>query len=171
MKNECRVHDCTSKGGTKGLCPKHYQELRRKGLLVVSDSEVLQRKLTPCAAEGCSEGAITQGMCGTHYSRWLRHGDPRFASDPNRPKKTAKQAFRKRVLRTEGCWLWTGHIDEYGKGRFSFGGKQEAAHRYAYAHHYGVSLTSNDVIRQTCKVPQCVNPRHLLLVSAGRAAA
>lgn len=166
MSDHCKVTDCNAPGGTKNLCPKHYQELRRKGSLRISKSEVWTRELTPCAVDDCVEGAITQGMCGTHYSRWLRHGDPRFASSPNKPQRTAEEVFWKKVQRTDGCWLWTGHLDEYGKGRFAFGGKNSQAHRFAFMQRHGVTLQRNEMIRQTCKVAQCVNPDHLRLSSS-----
>lgn len=166
MRTYCKVTACHAPGGTKNLCPKHYQELRRKGSLKISESEVWTRDVPPCSVEDCKEAAITQGMCGTHYARWLRHGDPRFASDPNKPEKTAEEVFWKKVQRTDGCWLWTGHIDEYGKGRFAFDGKYSQAHRFAFMQHHGVKLQRYELVRQTCKVAQCVNPKHLKLASS-----
>lgn len=165
MKERCIVSGCTAPRGTKKLCPKHYQSLRSKGSVAISETEVLTMEVKPCSVEGCPEPAITQGMCGTHYSRWHRNGDPLLASPPDKPQKTTEDRFWEKVERTDGCWLWTGKTDEYGKGKFSFNGGLGSAHRYSYMKHYGVELESRKAVKQTCKVPSCVRPDHLRLAA------
>jgi hypothetical protein len=165
MTTNCLVTDCTATPSTKNVCPKHYQELRRKGVLTISDTEVWTRTLTPCAVTECPEGAVTYGMCSTHYCRWRRNGDPELASDPNKPQRTTEDRFWNKVERTDGCWLWTGKTDDYGKGKFLFDGKLGSAHRFSYMQHHGITLERADLLKQTCRVPQCVNPAHLRLTS------
>lgn len=165
MTARCIVTDCSSPSSTKNVCPKHYQELRRKGVLTISDTEVWTRELTPCSVTECPEGAITIGMCATHYSRWLRNGDPLLASHPDKKTVTTEDRFWSKVRRTGDCWLWTGAMDSYGKGQFFIDGKQVVAHRFAYQQYYGVKLETGKFVKQTCKVAQCVNPTHLRLPS------
>jgi hypothetical protein len=112
---------------------------------------------------------MSNDMCGTHYARWYRNGDPLLAHPADKPPLTTEQRFWNKVARTDGCWLWTGKTDEYGKGKFQFDGKLGSAHRYSYMQHHGVTLEKGELLRQTCKVPECVNPAHLKLASEVKA--
>lgn len=63
-----------------------------------------------------------------------------------------------------GCWLWTGaEGDGHGYGLFNSGDGTIAAHVYAFTlanpgvHRRGL------VVRHTCDVKLCVNPKHLII--------
>lgn len=64
-----------------------------------------------------------------------------------------------------GCWLWTGGDNGVGHGKFRYQGKKNClAHRVAY------SLLVRPIpdgltIDHLCRVPACVNPRHLEVVT------
>lgn len=169
MEDLCLVADCKNPSRTLQLCPKHYQSLRSKGYVAISKTETLTRDITPCSVDGCTKGAMSNSMCGTHYGRWYRNGDPLLAFPADKPPLTTDQRFWNKVQRTDGCWLWTGNTDEYGKGKFQFDGKVRSAHRYSYMKHYGVKLGKGELLRQTCKVPECVNPAHLKRASEAKA--
>lgn len=63
-----------------------------------------------------------------------------------------------------GCWLWTAYLDKDGYGTFLVDGKKLRAHRWAYDFYLG-PVPSELVIDHLCRVPNCVNPLHLELVT------
>lgn len=63
----------------------------------------------------------------------------------------------------DGCWLWTGALsggERGGYGYFWIGGTAQPAHRVAWFVFKG-ELPSDYEIDHTCRVRNCVNPRHL----------
>lgn len=58
------------------------------------------------------------------------------------------------------CWLWGGHRDNKGYGRFLMDGRERLAHRVAWEIGVG-PLTPGLVLDHLCCVRCCVNPRHL----------
>jgi len=66
------------------------------------------------------------------------------------------------------CWFWVGQGQGGGwdYGRYQVWGKRWSAHTQAYRDAYG-PIHDGMVVRHTCDVPRCVNPRHLLLGSQG----
>ena len=73
-------------------------------------------------------------------------------------------SFNSRINKDGDCWVWTGDSQEDGYGRFYCPPKVYAAHRIAYALHYG-SIPSDKAILHTCDSPYCVNPTHMTLGS------
>jgi hypothetical protein len=66
----------------------------------------------------------------------------------------------------QGCWLWQGATNGkpgYGKLHLA-DGKQELAHRYAYALWVGPIPDGLEVLHR-CDVKLCCNPHHLFLGS------
>lgn len=62
------------------------------------------------------------------------------------------------------CWIWNGARDDKGYGSFWVGGKIGKAHRASYEH-FVCAIPEGMVIDHLCRVPLCVNPRHLEAVS------
>lgn len=80
------------------------------------------------------------------------------------PKLTAH--FQKRladVSKGDGCWIWPGHVDSDGYGRFRFGRRNWAAHRVSYEVHVG-PISEGLVIDHICRVRRCIKPAHLRAV-------
>jgi HNH endonuclease len=73
--------------------------------------------------------------------------------------------FMTHVQKTDGCWLWTGWVQDSGYGRFSVSHKRAVqAHRWAYEHFVGPipeGLTIDHVKDRGCTSRRCVNPAHL----------
>ncbi len=63
--------------------------------------------------------------------------------------------FWGQVVKTDGCWLWSGKIDK-GYGRYNGRG----AHRVAYELTVG-PIPSGLEIDHVCRTPLCVRPDHL----------
>jgi hypothetical protein len=61
-----------------------------------------------------------------------------------------------------GCWLWTGHVNEYGYGILGIEHKARAAHRVSYEGYNG-PISQGLLVMHTCDVRCCVNPDHLRL--------
>jgi hypothetical protein len=75
--------------------------------------------------------------------------------DPN-----VVERFWAKVDKTDGCWHWTGAVNERGSGQVRIAGKIYPAHRVAYELQHG-PLPSGVRFRWTCETPNCVRPDHL----------
>lgn len=73
------------------------------------------------------------------------------------------ERFWRRVVKTDSCWIWTGHIHKKtGYGDLSYGGKHQGAHRVAYQIAVGPIPDRMSVLHH-CDVRACVRPDHLFL--------
>ena len=64
------------------------------------------------------------------------------------------------------CWVWTASTTTFGYGKFGRedGGGWMAAHRWAFQD-AGLSVPDGHELDHLCRVPSCVNPRHLEAVT------
>jgi hypothetical protein len=76
--------------------------------------------------------------------------------------------FWNKVIKTDGCWIWTGQRSQsslrYGKFNYCVLHKQKtiSAHRFSYLITYG-SISEAECVRHTCDNPICVRPDHLII--------
>lgn len=61
----------------------------------------------------------------------------------------------------DGCWAWTGRLDDKGYARFEYGPHQ-LAHRVSWEIHNG-PIPMGLCVLHTCDNPPCCNPAHLFL--------
>ena len=88
------------------------------------------------------------------------------------PNVKEVERFWKKVDKSSSCWIWQAAKNRKGFGVAVIGGKQQQAHRIAWALEHG-RIPDGQFVRQSCRNPTCVNPEHLFLghPSAERSAA
>lgn len=72
--------------------------------------------------------------------------------------------FYSKINKTPSCWLWTGGLIK-GYGDFYYGKHAIKAHRLSFIISKG-NIPDGLVIDHTCRVKNCVNPKHLRAVTA-----
>lgn len=118
-----------------------------------------------CSIEGCDQPSRTRGWCSRHYQRWYNHGNPLAVKD-NTGKPVLERFMEKvDVDDASGCWLWTATTNRKGYGMFWPTSASVSAHRWAYAHFVG-PIPDGLQIDHLCRVRHCVNPEHLVPVTA-----
>lgn len=81
--------------------------------------------------------------------------------------KTLEERFWKKVLKTEGCWLWLGAPTTVGYGLIWANRRNWFAHRLSWQFHCG-PIPEGDgyhgmCVLHHCDTPLCVRPDHLFL--------
>lgn len=76
-----------------------------------------------------------------------------------------ENVFWKRVIKTPGCWLWTGTKQLSGRGHWYGVIRGMRPHRYSYEIHKG-SIPKGLVIDHLCRTTLCVRPDHLEAVTS-----
>lgn len=111
---------------------------------------------TPCTVTGC-QGSNPYGgrLCPMHKTRLARHG-----STDGRPGwgETVQQGYERLVVRSDGCWSWTGPKNERGYGHI----RHQYAHRIAYELFVG-PIPDGLFVLHRCDNPPCTNPEHLFI--------
>jgi hypothetical protein len=72
--------------------------------------------------------------------------------------------FWEKVRKTDGCWEWTAHRNQYGYGTYRLLNRQHMAHRVAYELLVG-PIPDGLEIDHLCRNRGCVNPDHMEPVS------
>ena len=77
-------------------------------------------------------------------------------------KRTSKQSMLlKRLIDSNGCWIWTGAKYKSGYGAVSYLNTSCKTHRLSMHFWKGFDLSSNNPVCHMCDVPACFNPDHL----------
>jgi hypothetical protein len=81
-------------------------------------------------------------------------------------KKSIEQRFWSKIIKTDGCWLWTG-ANYKGYGKFAINKKEKIwAHRMSWLLNCG-PIPDGLCICHHCDTPSCVNPSHLFIGTIG----
>lgn len=105
---------------------------------------------------------LAKGLCRLHYSRLRKTG-----TTDQRCRPTELERFWSKVEKTPTCWIWHGvRMKDYGHALFAVNGVNTGAYRYSYELARG-PIPDDKVIDHLCRVPWCVNPDHLEVVSSG----
>ena len=119
-----------------------------------------------CSQASCSKQAKRRGLCYGHDTRKRRYGSADFIPPGGgigrgrRPVDLSVRFKKKCLLQDNGCHVWTGPADRFGYGLIWIDGQLRAAHRVSYEHFVG-PIPNGLEIDHLCRVPACVNPKHL----------
>jgi hypothetical protein len=90
----------------------------------------------------------------------------------NFPTPTEKQiqSIINKINKTSTCWIWTGKIDKYGYGQYTYQINGERhyipAHKIVYIISTGKQIPFGLYLCHKCKNKNCVNPKHIKIGSA-----
>lgn len=164
----CSVDGCEKKSSAKGLCHTHYMRLRRHG----TTDDPVKKERSPCSVAECESPNIGRGLCRKHYLRWYETGSVelgvRKRQPPPRPPVTPiEDRFWAKVQKGPRHWLWTGGKTSLGYGMIWDLERSGSvmAHRLSWEIANGQKIPDGLVVDHLCRVPSCVNPEHLEVVT------
>ena len=115
-----------------------------------------------CIIPDCGQRPIARQLCNKHYQRWRIEGDAFVPARKIPPRKTPDERFWSMIEKTDTCWLWQGHLNHQGYGRFNprDGRPHMMAHRFAYIM-LVADIPASLELDHLCRVRTCVRPDHL----------
>jgi hypothetical protein len=72
--------------------------------------------------------------------------------------------FMNKIKSTHNCWLWLGHLNHDGYGRFKISDKYISVHRFSYEL-FKETIPDGLELDHLCRNRACVNPDHLEAVT------
>lgn len=142
----CSVEGCGRKAIARGLCGRHYQQVRETGR---------------CSVDGCSRPSKVRSLCTTHYDRWYKHGDD-FERGQLRAANGAGLQFllANAAYTGDDCLIWPFARDEHGYARIGGAHGNASPHMCRLAH--GDPFEGAEAAHSCGRGNEgCVNPRHL----------
>lgn len=134
-KRKCSVDGCVKHGRTKGLCPAHYQRLKKYGDPLMGGLMRNRKEPSICSIAGCGGMSVAHGFCSMHYTRFRTHGNTTTIGG-----KRAK--WTEKILDDQGYVLLP--IKDHPNSRRGTKGNRIAEHRYVMSQHLGRPLFDNE---------------------------
>lgn len=153
---ECTLEYCTEPTRARGLCGRHYQQVRIGREPTPRGHCRPTRKDRPCTFDGCVTSQEARGLCQVHYAQRLR-------GEELRPKIPRGENRRRRPCALDGCdargsWavpFCPEHRHELGPCAARDCNETRRSHRVLYCdvhhrfnrhlmHQYGISLVDRD---------------------------
>lgn len=107
-----------------------------------------------CTFDGCDRSVESRGLCAAHYAQSRR------GTQLHKVNRSPEDRFWSFVIKSDGCWRWSGAKTRNGYGDLTVGGRMVKAHRFSYELHFG-KIPSGMEVRHMCHNPECTNPEHL----------
>jgi len=101
----CSVAGCGAKHAAKGLCNRHWQQVRRLGHTLEEPTFAIETDTAQCkfvdpdTGEQCPRGHYGRGWCQKHWRRWYEHGDPAYRRPYYGEGTISADGYRKIFLR------------------------------------------------------------------------
>ncbi len=164
---ECAFADCEKPRASRGLCPGHYEQVRRGKKLTPLRHKTTNTVTKQCSFDGCGRDAASRGLCKAHYHQSRTRKTLTPLRERNvRPANVSDEDWFMTLTDKQGpddCWLWLGGKDSAEYGVFYSGPTRHYAHRFSYQMAHGVDPAGATVARE-CSRTECVNPAHLYLI-------
>lgn len=121
-----------------------------------------------CAVESCGNKHGARGYCQMHYERFRKHGTTDLVNDEDVAVFTGIKRIDKKIMPVpfSGCWLWIGANRTQGYGGVWYEGRVCRAHIVVFRLVNQISIIPGYELDHLCRVPACVNPDHLEIVTS-----
>lgn len=127
------------------------------GLLVIGRAFIWERNGWLCRCDCGAEFATSTQQLVHRGQQWCRKCSRKHSKRVYERVPEEQRFFALWKLDDHGgCWLWAANKNNKGYGRFG----RVYAHRWSYEHHVG-PIPPGTEIDHLCRVPACVNPKHL----------
>lgn len=98
--------------------------------------------------------------CGAHFTVERIDRRREYCGAPACAKAPGIARFWAGVVKSEGCWEWSGRVGTHGYGVLHAGGVRETTHRFSYELHYG-PIPDGMLVLHHCDNRRCVRPDHI----------
>lgn len=87
----------------------------------------------------------------------------RYGRTPKTNKEMMAKLNKHRDITIEGCWIWTGCLNNKPYGRVSYKGVLWLVHRLSFYLYKPSEFTEYGMVCHKCNVSRCFNPEHLYM--------
>lgn len=158
----CSISGCDGKFIAKGLCHKHYMQVRRKSQ---KDGTFKPKERAKCHV--CGLPATGLKLCNRHYIQFKKGLLGNVVEHRERTSPVTFDWLEENSERIPeaGCMIWLRSVDEKGYGLVRNQKKLYRAHRLSYELVNG-PIPDGMFICHRCDTPSCINPDHLFAGTA-----